>query len=311
MARLQLDGANSVVAVCTTCGTGRCDPMPGPDEIASFYPPAYYGAGGQKFTGPMERVVRLMTSRQARRLSADLRPLGDRLRVLDIGCGRGDLVGSFSALGFDAHGTEIAPPPDGEFPGTLHAVGDLAEAGFDEESFDLVVLWHVLEHLADPRGTIEEIHRILAPEGRLAIAVPNFSGWQARWAGPSWFHLDLPRHLFQFSRRGLETLLRSNGFDVEREDYFSLRQNPFGWVQSALNRINLLPRNGLYDLLQRGETRPGERLGWTRRLMLLSLAALLTPIAVGLSVVAGFAEQGGAMTMVARRGSSAAASRLE
>jgi SAM-dependent methyltransferase len=285
--------------------------MPGPEEIAGFYPPAYYGAGGQKFTSPLERVVRLMTSRQARRLSAGLRPGGDRLRVLDIGCGRGDLVRCFSSLGFDAHGTEIAPPPDSEFPGTLHAVDDLAEACFAENSFDLVVLWHVLEHLADPRGTIEDVYRILAPGGRLAIAVPNFSSWQARWAGESWFHLDLPRHLFQFSRDGLEALLRSTGFDVEREDYFSLRQNPFGWIQSALNRLSFLPRNGLYDLLQRGETRPGESLGWPRSLALLSLAMVFAPIAMGLSVVCGFARRGGAMTMVSRRVNPAASARVE
>ena len=63
---------------------------------------------------------------------------------------------------------------------------------------DQVIVWHVLEHLDEPRATVAEIRRITRPGGRLIVAVPNYSSLQARWAGAAWFHLDLPRHLHHF-----------------------------------------------------------------------------------------------------------------
>ena len=83
------------------------------------------------------------------------------------------------------------------------------------------------------------------------VAVPNFSSVQARATGAAWFHLDLPRHLWQFPLAALRDLLGDCGFEVRSEHHFSLRQNPFGWVQSLLNLLPGLPRNGLYTLLQR------------------------------------------------------------
>ncbi len=95
---------------------------------------------------------------------------------------------------------------------------------------------------------------MLKPGGRLIVAVPNYSSLQARWAGPAWFHLDLPRHLYHFPLAGLRRLISDSGFAPRSEHHFSLRQNPFGWVQSALNKVAGLPRNGLYTLLK---SRPG------------------------------------------------------
>ena len=74
------------------------------------------------------------------------------------------------------------------------------------------------------------------------MAVPNFSSEQARWAGDAWFHLDLPRHLYQFPLESLKRLLRDTGFAPVSDHHFSLRQNPFGWIQSAQNRRASLPR---------------------------------------------------------------------
>ena len=68
---------------------------------------------------------------------------------------------------------------------------------------------------------------------RLIVAVPNFSSWQARWAGAAWFHLDLPRHLFHFPLPALRRLLEECGLACRSEHHFSLRQNPFGCALST------------------------------------------------------------------------------
>jgi SAM-dependent methyltransferase len=158
----------------------------------------------------------------------------------------------------------------------------------------------VLEHLSDPRRTLREIGRILKPGGRLIVAVPNYSSVQARWSGPAWFHLDLPRHLFHFPVAGLRRLLVDSGFTLRSEHHFSLRQNPFGWVQSALNRLGRLPRNGLYTLLK---SRPGAApaYGLPARVVFRLAYWMGMPIACGLSVAEALARSGASVCIVSER----------
>lgn len=175
----------------------------------------------------------------------------------------------------------------------------LAEAAYPESHFQLVVLWHVLEHLPDLRGALTEIHRVLTPGGRLVVAVPNFSSLQAEWSGADWFHLDPPRHLFHIPAVALRQLLESCGFEVRSEHHFSLRHNPFGWVQSWLNRVPKLPRNGLYILLQKHSVRLPFSAG--RRWFLRLMYYMLMPWALLLSIRDAVIRRGATVHMVAVR----------
>ena len=249
-AAFAIEGFAPRVFVCESCGLGRLVPMPDLEQVASFYPNEYYGEPGRKFQGVVERLVRWVGERHISFLSSDLRP---GARVLDVGCGRGVILGALADRGFEVHGVEISleaalgTDPRAE----IRIAASLADAAYPAAYFDEVVIWHVLEHLHDPKAALLEARRILRPGGRLVVAVPNFSSLQARWAGAAWFHLDLPRHLWHFPLAALRRLLSDCGFEVRSEHHFSLRQNPFGWLQSALNRVPGLPRNGLYTLLQR------------------------------------------------------------
>lgn len=296
--RFALEGMEPHIVVCPECGLGRFAPQPTAEQIRAFYPDAYYGNTGRKFEGLIESLVRLVAARQGRFLSRGL-PRG--ARVLDVGCGRGTLLRAFADRGFEVHGTEVsAAAAHGADPrARLHITSGLAEAGLSEGSFDQVVLWHVFEHLPDPRGTIAEIGRLLKPGAKVVIAVPNFSSLQARWTGAGWFHLDPPRHLFHFPVAALRRLLEGNGFSCVSEHHFSLRQNPFGWVQSVLNRFPSLPRNGLYVLLHRSGSAEKP---FTRPMRWLFRAAFVLgmPVAIVLSVLAAAARQGATVTVIAK-----------
>ncbi len=129
--------------------------------------------------------------------------------------------------------------------------------------------------------------------------MPNFGSPQARWSGPAWFHLDLPRHLHHFPLAALRRLLERSGFGIASEHHFSLRQNPYGWLQSWQNRRADLPRNGLYTLLYRRS--PGEALPFdarTRRRLLARFAAGAAP-ALAATVVETAVRSGGAVHVVA------------
>lgn len=297
--RFAVDGLESPVVVCPRCGLGWIDPQPSAEQVATYYPPAYYGDSGTKFTGPLERVVRLLAGRQARFLARRM-PSGGR--VLDVGCGRGTLLSRLAEAGYESHGVEMSPHATlGIDPRVQVRIAPrLVDARYDAAFFDQVVLWHVLEHLADPRETLQEIRRILKPGGDVVVAVPNFSSWQARCAGPAWFHLDLPRHLYHFPLPALKRLLAVCGFRCESEHHFSLRQNPIGWIQSALNRTPGLPRNALYEMLYRRSRRDRVKFGIGTRFASYAGAVLGTPPAVLLEVIAAFARQGATVHVVAR-----------
>ncbi len=298
--RYSVRGTPFRLVVCASCGLGTLEPKPTPRQIARFYPSEYYGSSGGKFLPIIEALVRWSAARSARMLTKDL-PRGSR--VLDVGCGRGVLFPTLADLGMETHGFEISPTAaqGADHRAEIRIASRLDQAGYDEESFDLIVLCHVLEHLPDPQGTLEEIHRILKPGGKLAVSVPNFSSLQAQWTGPAWFHLDLPRHLCHFPAEGLKQLLEQSGFHCVSEHHFSLSQNPFGWLQSLFNRWGIGPRNLLYSQLKRSD-RPaknnltlGERLGWQ------AACWLGLPAALGMSLLCAAFRRGATITLVAER----------
>lgn len=298
--RFDIEGVPQRLVVCATCGLGRLHPMPDADTVRHYYPDEYYGAPGAKFQSLIEGLVRLVGARHISFLSSGL---GRGARVLDVGCGRGVILTALADRGFEVHGVEISEEAArGADPrAEIRIAPTLAQAGYPDDYFHEVIIWHVFEHIADPCGTLAAVHRILRPGGRLIIAVPNFSSYQARLTGSAWFHLDLPRHLYQFPLAALNTLLVEAGFTPFQEHHFSLRQNPFGWVQSLMNRLSSLPRNGLYTLLHRrspGETPPYAA---TTRCWLWCWLALATPIGFALTLLETALRRGATVHVVAHR----------
>lgn len=295
-----LPGLPFRIMKCTACGTGALWPRPDAGAIRAFYPQHYYGSEGRKFFPLIEQAVRLVAARHAR-FFGRLMPPG--ARVLDVGCGRGVTLAALAEAGFETWGFEVsAEAVQGvNPPSQIRVAESLAEAGFPDQFFDEIIIWHVLEHVPDPRVMAAELHRLLRAGGVLIVAVPNFSSWQARFSGAAWFHLDPPRHLFHFPLPALKQLLQEAGFRIRSEHHFSLRQNPFGWIQSVQNLCGWLPRNGLYVLLHRLQQGAEERFAWWIRLQLWIFCILLAPMSVLLSILEALGRQGATVHVVAVR----------
>lgn len=299
--RFRLDSLPHAIRECAACGLGWMHPPPTEEELSAFYPPDYYGAEGVKFRGLIEWAIRLVGVRRLRFITSHLPP---GAAVLDVGCGRGVLLRELADRGYRVYGTERSPEAVcGADPrAEIRCVPTLRHAAFSDGMFDLVIVWHVLEHLPDPRDTLQEIHRLLKPGGSAIIAVPNYSSWQSRWSGADWFHLDPPRHLFHFSMTALERLLTETGFQVRSRHHFSLRQNPFGWVQSALNRWSPDDRNGLYTWLLRHKWTPKEGARRGRRWWYLTAFLLGMPPAAAIEIAAALCRRGATVHVVAEKG---------
>lgn len=295
--RYRIKGMQKRVVECVDCQTGALHPRPTATEVRSYYPSQYYGATGAKFEPLTEWMVCVIGARHARQLTKGL-PAG--ARVLDFGCGRGVLLKALLDRGYEAHGTEVSRhAAEGADPrAQIRIANNLVNANYPDEHFDQIIVWHVLEHLTNPRETLQEMRRILRPGGRIVVAVPNFASWQSQLFGAAWFHLDLPRHLFHFTENSLQRLLTETGFLTRSSHHFSLRQNPYGWVQSELNRLGFR-RNELYEMLHNGAAAAsGSRMRrWIQRCAYW--AGL--PVGLGLSVLAAAAGRGATVHAIAER----------
>lgn len=297
-----IEGASEELVECEECGLGSLFPMPDPGRIQSFYPAEYYGEPTAKFEPLVEFGVRLGAKLRVESLVGDL-PSGSK--VLDIGCGRGVMLRALLDLGHEAHGVEIAPEAaSGADPrAQIRIAPQLAKASYEENSFDAVIMWHVLEHLPHPDEALAEIRRILRPGGRLILAVPNFGSLQSRRTGNDWFHLDLPRHLYHFTPETLQRLLAGNEFHYESVRHLAMLQNSFGWLQSILNRFSGTPRNSLYSLLHRGGEHPVvQSLSRWQRCKLKLGYWLGLPIAAAVSLLEAATQQGGTIAVTATLG---------
>jgi SAM-dependent methyltransferase len=167
----------------------------------------------------------------------------------------------------------------------------MEDLGIPDASFNVITMWHVLEHLKRPETVLRESWRILRPGGMLVIAVPNAESLQATISGGHWFLLDVPRHLYHFSARNLTRLLRMHGFETLTVRHHSIEYNPFGLLQSMLNLCGF-PENLLYDMLRNkklshGRPAPKRR---AKLLAILCLMGLSLPVLVPLSMLFAIAE---------------------
>ncbi len=147
-------------------------------------------------------------------------------------------------------------------------------APFRPESCAAITLFHVLEHVYDPKQQIEAARRLLRRNGRLIIQVPNAASWQFRMLGKRWNGLDVPRHLITFRATDLNKLLDGCGFEILRHKYFSLRDNPAGMATSVFPSLDPMGRR------IRGLTEShGRKL--LKDCVYLALVMLALPFAVG------------------------------
>ena len=134
--------------------------------------------------------------------------------VLEVGCGRGDLMMFLGELGWNVLGIELdrRAAEIARNRGLNVREGVLEDQALSGGSFDAIVMSHVIEHLFDPQRTIGDCWRLLKPGGRLVLLTPNTGSLGHRLFGRDWMHLDPPRHLHLFNADTLSRLAREAGF---------------------------------------------------------------------------------------------------
>jgi 2-polyprenyl-3-methyl-5-hydroxy-6-metoxy-1,4-benzoquinol methylase len=235
---------------CKDCGLVYLNPRPTIDEIGRYYPDKEYfleskrcvyaydhqqaydakGKGGNlrlsaqrlfaerffdesKFSSGLKEKLRdfIIAHRFGR-----LKKTFSKGKILDVGCGDASFLGCLRDLGWQVQGTEVSEvaAQKAKDNDINVFIGDLLDAKYDNESFDVIRLWSVLEHLHEPAKYLKEIYRILKKEGALIIQVPNINSLAFKLLRKNWCALDVPRHLYHFDKAHLKKMVEQAGFKV-------------------------------------------------------------------------------------------------
>ncbi len=159
-------------------------------------------------------------------------------RMLDVGCGGGGVLKLAEECGWQAEGVDFDPDAvaNARRKGLSVREGSLEDQHYPENSFDLVLMSHVIEHVHDPLGTLREIHRVLRPGGTLAVTTPNASSWGHRHFGRDWRGLEPPRHLQIFSSPNLREIATTRRIFAQPEYRAPSGSRRYCFVQSRLVR---------------------------------------------------------------------------
>jgi SAM-dependent methyltransferase len=223
-------GLRFAVVQCVDCTLAFTNPRPEEGCLARFYTSSYR---------PHQRPEAKRRGWLRRWLPTRWRPPfpwhGDG-RLLDFGCGAGQFINRMKAWHWKATGIDLsqaAVERARRLTGLPVHVGSLPHPELEPNSFDVITMWHVLEHVPDPILTLQEARKLLTWNGKLVVGVPNLSGLGFRWFGPDWFGLDLPRHLTHFTPWTLQLMLERAGYRLE-----SLRMDPrSSWLRHSARHM--------------------------------------------------------------------------
>jgi SAM-dependent methyltransferase len=204
---------------CSGCTARFTQNAPEADSIGRYYKSDNYISHSNTSRGLVNKLyhrVRRITLEQKRKLIGKMTGL-QAGSLLDVGAGTGLFADAMRRAGWKVTGLEpdaAARERAREMNILLQDIADLHQ--LPPESYDAITLWHVLEHVHDVHGYLDRLKTLLKPEGRLLIAVPNFTSADARTYGAFWAAYDVPRHLWHFSPRSMQLLLKQHGFSTEK-----------------------------------------------------------------------------------------------
>lgn len=204
---------------CQDCGFVFTQDIPPADEIGKYYQSQDYVSHSDSRKGLMNKLYHLGRSYMLKKKLSMVKRASEGKKLLDIGTGTGYFPGFMKKHGYKVTGVEIDPKArefaKGEFGISVFSPEDFLN-GKIPGRFDVITLWHVLEHLDNFDPYIERMLQQLEPGGLLLIALPNCSAYDARHYKENWAGYDVPRHLWHFTPSTLKKLAENHGLKVTR-----------------------------------------------------------------------------------------------
>ena len=237
---------------------------PVPENLDSYYDSGAYISHSNQKKGIFEKTYGLVKSIALKRKlklinSFDL----PGKSLLDIGAATGDFLATSKNGGWDVTGTE---PNEKARSIASHQGIELLENSnrLKKQSFDVITLWHVLEHIENLSECISQLNELLKDDGRIVIAVPNYKSFDAQYYNEYWAAYDVPRHLWHFCKASIGKLFSKDNIVVDQilpmkfdafyvsllsEKYKTGKMNPFKAFVSGLKSNKKAKLTGEYSSL--------------------------------------------------------------
>ena len=203
---------------CLNCNLRFTQNIPFEEEIGAYYQSEEYISHSNTNQGIVNRlyqVVRNYTLKQKRRQIQKISGLKQG-SLLDLGCGTGEFLATMKTAGWQVMGLEPDEGARKMAKERWQLEVDDSPRLFDLPSatYDVITMWHVLEHVHRLHENLDTLNRILKDSGTLFVAVPNYQSRDAGHYGEHWAAYDVPRHLYHFAPSTMENLMDAHGFQV-------------------------------------------------------------------------------------------------
>lgn len=211
-----VSGEKFPVVSCGECGFTFTQDHPGENEAGKYYASEEYISHSDTSRGLTNKLYRLARSFMLKRkVQLVKRMTGkDKGTILDIGSGTGHFANAMKLEGWLSEGIEINEKARSfsrkEFQLDVYDTSEIQR--LNPEKYDCITLWHVLEHFHDPDRYMQEIHRLLKPDGLCIIALPNSGSLDSEYFREHWAAWDVPRHIWHFTPLTFRRFAERTGF---------------------------------------------------------------------------------------------------
>jgi 2-polyprenyl-3-methyl-5-hydroxy-6-metoxy-1,4-benzoquinol methylase len=206
------------ITKCNSCGFLFTNPRPNSTELNRYYQTDEYLSHATTKKTVLSILYSFLRNVSIKRKYSLISKIKFKGKILDIGCGTGEVLNYFNKKGWETLGIEPAENPR-NFAVTNYGLSVFDESHLDNlqtASFDIITMWHVLEHVSDLNERITQVKRILKNDGTLIVAVPNSKSWDARHYKKFWAAWDLPRHLYHFSTISMTNFMNKRSLSIEK-----------------------------------------------------------------------------------------------
>ncbi len=187
---------------------------PIPENLESYYESEDYISHTDAKTSLFDKLYQAVKTITIKSKTSLLSKIveGSNRSIVDIGCGTGSLLQNLQANSWNAKGIE--PNKGARTRAAEKGVACFPNSGQLNEKFDVLTMWHVLEHVPNLEIQLNEFKRLLKPNGKVIIAVPNFKSYDASFYGKFWAAFDVPRHIWHFSENAISKLAEEHHFKL-------------------------------------------------------------------------------------------------
>ncbi|MEI6019587.1 MAG: class I SAM-dependent methyltransferase [Bacteroidota bacterium] len=213
-----VSGTTFNISACNNCGFKYTNPIPEPENLGRYYQSEEYISHSDTDKGLVAKLYKIVRSYTIWKKLNMVNKLVARGTILDYGCGTGAFLGACKKDGWKTIGIEPDAGARKIAGNSLSELYDSKEALIKENNsinFDIISLWHVLEHVVDLKQTLEILTSKLNKEGALIIALPNYKSFDANHYHEHWAAYDVPRHLYHFDKSSVSKLMATYGFELQ------------------------------------------------------------------------------------------------